>query len=130
MHTASSTQKVPINWRGGFHRVFVILWVAWVGFLFVGLPLKQIHSAQEFAVSMYAYGLDNLPTTAAEKVKRKAEDEERWARASWSYVYKMEVMPNIWQYILAALLVPVAVYAFVRGIVALSQWLFRGFVRP
>ena len=122
--------KRPVRWKRGLHRVFVVLWILWVLFLFGWLPLQQIHGAQRFATQMYALELDKQPNNEQERAALRARQDERWAQASWSHVYKMEVIPNIWLYLGAALLVPLFVYATVWGLVALVRWLLHGFTAP
>lgn len=76
---------------------------------------------------MYALDIWNGPNTEIASAERKAEQEKRWSEASWSYVYKTEVFPNLWLYIAAALLLPLLSYGLIRLLVMLTQWLYRGF---
>ncbi len=126
----AGTPTHPINWKRGLHRVFAVLWVIWGLFLFGWLPLQQIHRAQRFAQEMYARDLDAIPSNERERAEWKARQDERRARASWSHVYKSEVIPNIWLFLAAAVFVPIIAYALVRGVLVIVGWLFRGFTTP
>ncbi|MGC3981889.1 MAG: hypothetical protein QM808_11555 [Steroidobacteraceae bacterium] len=111
--------------------MFALLWVIWALFIFIGLPLQQVRSAQSFATYMYSASLDDpAPKDDIERAQRQARQDELWENASWSHVYKSEVLPNIWLCLGAAILVPVFVYAVIRGLCAIFAWLYRGFTSP
>jgi hypothetical protein len=120
-----------IEWMRGLNRVFILGWAIWVLFVFLWIPLQSIHGWQELAKAQYAfmYSIDS-PPSAEEKAELESRANEYWSKASWSYVYQTEVLPEIWYYIGAALLVPPFVYGLLRAFIALSVWLYRGFVAP
>lgn len=119
--------KKSVNWSRGFHRLFSVLWVLWIIYLFIGIPIQQIHQAEEFAISMYKSDLSTPPENEQEKTEREARQKELWARASWSHVYKSQIFPDIWLVLGAALLLPMAVYIGIRGVLWLFLWLYHGF---
>ena len=118
-----------IEWKRGLNRVFIFGWVIWILFLFVWMPLQSIHVWQDLAKSQYAleYSIESPPSKEM-KTELEAHAKEYWENASWSYVYKTEIFPDIWSYIGAALFIPVIIYGLLRGFIALFTWLYRGFV--
>ena len=92
------------------------------------MPLQSIHVWQDLAKSQYElkYSIEN-PSSPEEKAKLEANAKEYWGNASWSYVYKTEILPDIWLYVGAALLIPIFMYGLLSEFIALVIWLYRGF---
>ena len=70
-------------------------------------------------------------TYSSASPQAKAEHEKSqaklWEQATLPYFYRHEMLAN-WPWVLAALVVPPAfLYGLVRGIVAITAWVIKGF---
>jgi hypothetical protein len=122
--------KSRMSWRRGFHRVFLLLWVLWALFVLIGVPILQARQASDFAVAMYSITLNNPAKDDSERAARVERQNEYFAQASLSHIYKTQVLPNFHWFVLAILIPPVVLYALVRGGILLVSWLYRGFTAP
>lgn len=125
-----SRTAAAINWRRGFHRVFALLCVLWVLFLFVGYPIKMANDASGFAARMHSSSLDNPEIDPTARAERERQNKELWEHALLPYIYKHQVLPELHLFVGAAIVVPALLYGLIRAAVALVRWLYRGFKSP
>lgn len=119
------------NIRRGFNRLFLVLTVVWVIYCTVVYPFNQgekadarfqtevrdcyEHKAGQGEASMYA-----CLNSAGEEYRATAH---QWVFQNFYSAY--------WPLILAAVTgVPLLVYGAVRGLAAISAWIWRGYSQP
>jgi len=124
------TQKKPINWQRGFHRIFAVLWILWSAFVMVGIPLQESNQRSNFAALHYSIDINNPTDDKRMLEKREQEQRELWARASLVNIYKTEVIPNMHWFIMGIIIPPLFIYGLIRAGICLALWLVRGFRTP
>jgi hypothetical protein len=86
-----------VNWRRGLHRLFLILFVAWVGLILL-IRLSDARSAAIPWVEMYESQLARVEEGAKDYEKRLAsgefDDQEKWLRDSQTYAVRAGVEHN------------------------------------
>ena len=123
---------MPLNWRRGFNRVFVLAAVGWAIYVLFVYPMQKRGEAFEY----YTKGLtlcaeDSIQLNAPGKYQECARhEEEKWRATVAAYPF-----PLIWQhdwlsrlFVFGVLMVPpAAAYGLLRLAWTILAWVKRGF---
>jgi hypothetical protein len=86
-------------------------------------PFREVAKSRDIAAMTASFS----GGTAHPSEESKKRQEELWEMATLSYFYRHEMLRH-WPLVLAALVIPPAVvYGLVRGVVAITTWVLRGF---
>ena len=118
----------PGNIKRGFNRLFLVAAIGWAIYCTVIYPFSEQRKAwnhyEEDQHGCYERELDQSHDRLDSCLKL-AEAEWRTALDSWSF---KNFYFGAWPLILAAIIgFPVVVYGGVRGIAAISIWVWRGY---
>ena len=121
-------QSKRINWNKGLHRVFALLCVLWMGFVFVWYPMDKMNKAAVYAHEIRMHGLDAMSKGIMSYEEVETEYKENRERVSWNYAYENYVFGSgFFLSILFIVLIPAIFYAITRLLIFLILWLYRGF---
>ena len=117
-----------VNWNKGLHRVFALLCVLWMGFVFVWYPMDKMNKAAVYAHEIRMHGLDAMSKGIMSYEEVETEYKENRERVSWNYAYENYVFGSgFFLSILFIVLIPAIFYAITRLLIFLILWLYRGF---
>jgi hypothetical protein len=115
------------NWQRGFHRLFALACVGWAFFFLLVFPLQKVSRAQDLVAQSPAFEAAYSAGTPEARAEAERELKKALREATLPYFYRHEMLPH-WPGVLTSLVLPpVVFYGLVRGIIAVTVWVLRGF---
>jgi hypothetical protein len=138
--------RVSSNIKRGFNRLFIVATIVWALYCAVWLPLKQQGEALTQADKTLQLETKTCMDSAMETARESGSTESvmtptaiasfnacsKIAKDEWEYRISHSSVKTFyatqWPFILAGIvIVPLIAYGIMRGVVAVSMWIWRGY---